>query len=220
MRDFGLAPDPTWTRDLLAGFLLAAIPLFCGGVALVFIGIHSISPTINWLGLAKLVPTSVVVPAIEEVFFRGFILGILLRTGQKYMSILLTSGLYSIAHFLKAPDQTSTIVTWTSGFDSIAHAFAQFADPVLLIASFATLFLIGLILADARMQTRSLWLSIGLHAGWIFANGTVGEFTNVQTIMLPWLGRNLLVGIVPLGIGCLTWLLMRGWIKRYDLRPT
>ncbi|MEY2541865.1 MAG: protease family protein [Verrucomicrobiota bacterium] len=220
MRDFELVPNPSWTRDLFAGFLLAGIPLFCGGAALVFIGVYSISPTVNWLGLAKLVPTSVAVPAIEEVFFRGFILGILLRTGQRYMPILLTSGFYSIAHFLKAPDQTSPIVTWTSGFNSMARVFAQFADPMLLAASFATLFLIGLILADARMQTRSLWLPIGLHAGWIFANGTVGQFTNVQTIMLPWLGRNLLVGIVPLGIGCLTWLLMRGWIKHYEPRKT
>lgn len=220
MHDFELAPNPHWKRDLFAGFLLAAIPLFCCGVALVFAGTYSISPTFNWLALAKLVPTSVVVPAIEETFFRGFILGILLRTRQRYMSILLTSALYSTAHFLKAPGQASIMVTWTSGFHSIASVFAQFADPMLLTASFATLFLIGWILADARLQTRSLWLPVGLHAGWILANGAIGQFTNVQTIMLPWLGRNLLVGIVPLGVGCLTWLLMRGWIRHYGRRKT
>jgi len=30
---------------------------------------------------------------------------------------------------------------------------------------------------------------------------------------LPWLGPNLLVGIVPLGVAGLTWLIMRNWLK-------
>jgi len=84
---------------------------------------------------------------------------------------------------------------------------------MLVTASFTTLFLIGWILADARMQTRSLWLPIGLHAGWIFASGAFSRMAELEVIMLPWLGRNLLVGIVPLGVGGLTWLIMRGWLK-------
>ena len=30
-------------------------------------------------------------------------------------------------------------------------------------------------LADARLQTRSLWLPIGLHAGWIFSRGAFNK---------------------------------------------
>jgi uncharacterized protein len=220
MQDFELSPNPKWKRDVFAGFILAAIPLLCCGVVLILIGIYSVMPTINWVALGKLIPTTAVVPLIEETFFRGFILGVFLRTGQRYMSILVTSALYSMAHFLKAPDQPATVVTWVSGFNSAAHSFAQLADPTLLMASFSTLFLIGLILADGRIQTRSLWLPIGLHAGWIFANGLVAQFLQIQKIVLPWLGRNLLVGIVPLGLGCLTWLLMRGWLKSYGTRKT
>ena len=63
-------------------------------------------------------------------------------------------------------------MTWTSGFQSIGDAFAGFGDPMMVLAAFATLFLIGCILADARVLTRSFWLPIGLHAGWIFASGT------------------------------------------------
>jgi membrane protease YdiL (CAAX protease family) len=136
------------------------------------------------------------------------------------MSILLTSALYSMAHFLKTPDQPATLVTWLSGFNSVAHSFAQLADPTLLMASFSTLFLIGLILANGRMRTQSLWLPIGLHAGWIFANGAVAQFLQLQKIVMPWLGRNLLVGIVPLGLGCLTWGLMTIWLKNYGSRKT
>jgi hypothetical protein len=63
------------------------------------------------------------------------------------------------------------------------------------------------------MRTRSLWLPIGLHAGWIFASGSFNRIAEAKIVMLPWLGRNLLVGIVPLGVGGLTWLIIRGWLK-------
>lgn len=213
MRDFDLVPNPRWQRDLVAGFLLAAVPLLCFGAVLILVGIYSPTPAIHWFAFAKVIPATIVVPAIEETFFRGLILGILLRSGRRDMSIFVTSALYSIVHFLKAPDQSSTIVTWTSGFNSIAHSFAQFGDPMLVAASFTTLFLIGWVLADARLQTRSLWLPIGLHAGWVFANGAFNRLADLQVLMLPWLGRNLLVGIIPLGVGALTWIMMRGWLK-------
>jgi hypothetical protein len=32
-------------------------------------------------------------------------------------------------------------------------------------------------------------------------------------LALPWLGKNLLVGIIPLGLAAVTWILMRFWLK-------
>jgi uncharacterized protein len=81
------------------------------------------------------------------------------------------------------------------------------------VPMFATLFLIGWILADARVRTRSLWLPIGLHAGWILASGAFNAVARRQVDIFPWLGKNLLVGIVPIGMGTLTWLLMILWLK-------
>jgi membrane protease YdiL (CAAX protease family) len=158
-----------------------------------------------------------VVPVIEETFFRGLVLGILLRSGRQYMSIFATSALFAIVHFLKAPEHTSSTVTWFSGFNSIAHAFAQFADPVLVAAAFTTLFALGWILGDARIRTRSLWLPIGLHSGWILAAGIFNKFSRRQMLALPWLGKNLLIGVVPLVVALITWALIRLWL-RYD-RP-
>ncbi|HWY51668.1 MAG TPA: CPBP family intramembrane glutamic endopeptidase [Chthoniobacterales bacterium] len=220
LNDLQLSRNAHGWRDMLAGFIFAAIPLLCCGAILLASPIFSLRGAINWSGFAKVIPASVAVPVIEETFFRGLVLGVLLKTGRRYMSILVTSALYSIVHFLKAPDRTSEHVTWTSGFNSIAHAFVQFADPLLVAAGFTTLFLIGWILADARLQTRSLWLPIGLHAGWIFTSGAFNKIALRQVIVLPWLGKNLLVGIVPLGVACLTWLIMRGWLKYVDARHT
>jgi len=162
------------------------------------------------------VAASIAVPVIEETFFRGLVLGVLLRTGRQYVSIFATSAIFSVIHFLKAPERTSTIVTWTSGLNSIAHSFARFGDPMSVAAMFTTLFLIGWILADGRLRTRSLWLPIGLHAGWIFAAGAFNRVAHRGILEFPWLGKNLLVGIVPLGIAGLTWVIMRSWLRYVD----
>ena len=220
LADLQIEPNPRWRRDLLFGFIFAAIPLLCCGAVLLATPIFSLRGTIDWAAVAKVAAAAAVVPLIEEVFFRGLVLGVFLKTGHRYMSIFVSSVLYSIVHFLKAPDRTSPDVTWTSSFNSIAHAFVQFTDPLLVAAGFTTLFLIGLILADARLQTRSLWLPIGLHAGWIFTAGVFNKIALRKLIVLPWLGKNLLVGIIPLAVALLTWLIMRSWLRYKNVPDT
>jgi membrane protease YdiL (CAAX protease family) len=213
MADLGLTNNPRWGRDLCAGVVLSAIPLLCCGALLIALHAYSFRHAIAWSRFGKLLAATIAVPFIEETFFRGIILGILLRTGRKYMAILIVSALFAAVHFLKAPEQTSTVVTWSSGFDSIAHALGRVGDPMMVASAFATLFVIGCILADARVLTRSLWLPIGLHAGWIFGSGAFSLLVRRQTLALPWLGKNLLVGIIPLGIATFTWIIMRTWRK-------
>lgn len=211
--DLGLQRNPRWLRDALAGFSLAALPLLCGGVVLLLLHWFALRHHVNGLGVAKVLGATLAVPLIEETFFRGLVLGLLIRAGARYLSIFLTSAFFAIVHFLKAPDSTSTVVTWHSGFDSIAHAFAPFRDAMFVVAAFTTLFLIGWILAEARVRTASLWLPIGLHAGWIFGSGVFNQVARYSTVALPWVGKSLLVGIVPLALGGVTWLLMLLWLK-------
>jgi membrane protease YdiL (CAAX protease family) len=211
--DLQIEKNPRWQRDLVAGLIFSGIPLLCCGAILLATPIFSLRGAIDWMAVAKVAAAAAVVPLIEEVFFRGLVLGILLKTGRQYLSMFVTSALYSIVHFLKAPEHTSPVVTWTSGFNSIVHAFVQFTDPLLVAAGFTTLFLIGWILTDARLKTRSLWLPIGLHAGWIFTAGGFNKIALRKMIALPWLGKNLLVGIIPLAVACLTWLIVRWWLK-------
>ncbi|PYL06537.1 MAG: hypothetical protein DME33_13475 [Verrucomicrobia bacterium] len=213
--DLGLAPNPRWDRDLFAGIFLSALPLLCCGALLIAFHVYSIRHVFVWSRFGKVLVASITVPFIEEAFFRGIVLGVLLRTRRKYMAIFAVSAIFAVVHFLKAPERISAIVTWTSGLNSIAHAFARFGDPMMLASAFATLFVIGCILAVARVLTYSLWLSIGLHAGWIFGSGTFSWLTHRQIVALPWLGKNLLIGIVPLGVTALTWIIMRTWLK-YD----
>jgi len=212
--DLGLKPNPHRWQDAAKGFLIALLPLaLCGG-ALIAAHVYSLRGSVAWGPMFRTVTASILVPFIEEAFFRSLVLGILLRSGYKLLSIFLTSALFSVVHFLKAPEGTSAVVTWCSGFRSIAHAFVQFSNPVLVLAGFTTLFLIGWILADSRVRTASLWLPIGLHAGWIFGNGVFNRVARREMIMLPWLGRNLLVGFIPLAVLGLTWIVVRMMMKR------
>ncbi|PYK47854.1 MAG: hypothetical protein DME51_12855 [Verrucomicrobia bacterium] len=212
MGDLGLAPNPRWGRDLCAGILLSLIPLLCCGALLVAFHVYSFRHVFGWSRFGKLLAASIAVPFIEEWFFRGFVLGVLFRTGRKYMPILVVSALFAAVHFLKAPEQTTDLVTWSSGFTSIAHSLGRLGDPMMVASAFVTLFVIGCILADARALTRSLWLSIGLHAGWIFGSGTFSLLARQKALALPWLGKNLLVGIIPLGVATFTWIAMRIWL--------
>lgn len=207
--DLGLTSNRWWRRDLSGGFLFAAVPLALVACALVALRIYQIKATPDWHGLPAVVASSAAVPVIEEWLFRGLVLGVLLRSWRPSAASGASAAFFSIVHFLKAPANTSTDPRWFSGFVSIAHAFDQFAEPMLVLGGFTTLFAIGWILADARLRTRSLWLPIGLHAGWIVASGAFGKFAQRQIIALPWLGKNLLVGIVPLVVAAFTWWLVR-----------
>jgi CAAX protease family protein len=213
LADLGLAPNPHWARDVGAGVLLSVIPLLFCGALLIALHVYSFRHVLIWPRFSKVVLAAVSVPFIEETFFRGIVLGLLLRTGRKLLSVVAVSALFAAVHFLKGSEREPAIVTWTTGFESIGDAFAGFGDPMMVLAAFATLFLIGCILADARMFTRSLWLPIGLHAGWIFASGAFSLLARRQMVALPWLGKNLLVGIIPLGLAAVTWILMRLWLK-------
>jgi len=218
LEDLGLAPNPKWGRDVVGGSIISIVPLLFCGVLLIAFHLYAIRHNISWPRFGKILLASMAVPFIEEAFFRGIVLGFLLRTGRKYIAMVAASVIFAVVHFLKAPERTSEVVTWTSGFTSIVHAFDGIGDPMMVGLALATLFLIGLILAEARVVTRSLWLPIGLHAGWIFASGAFTKLARQQVLMFPWIGKNMLVGVIPLGLAVVTWLLMRAWLK-YDRHP-
>ena len=211
LADLGIRPNRRPWRDFVAGFIAAMVPLIVCGLILITVRVYSLRHSVSVLPLVRTLMSAIFVPVIEEAFFRGLVLGVLLQTGRKYLAMFLTSALFSILHFLKAPEGTSPVVTWSSGFESILHSFAQFNQPMLVLAGFTTLFLIGWILADARLLTASLWLPIGLHAGWILGNGLFNRIARRELLLLPWLGRNLLVGLIPLAVLALTWIIVRFW---------
>jgi membrane protease YdiL (CAAX protease family) len=220
LRDLGLAPNRRWAHEIAIGFLIAAVPVLCCGVCLVALGNYAMRAQVAWTAVAAVALAAAIVSVIEETLFRGLFLGVLLRGNRPLIATLLSSGIFSIVHFLKAPEQTTTSAGWTSGFNSLGHSFDQFTDPMLVLAGFTTLFLVGVILAQARLCTRSLWLPIGLHAGWILASGAFNKVAHREIVALPWLGKSLLIGIVPLGVYLVSWVLLVAWLKYAGARES
>ncbi|MEP6821551.1 MAG: CPBP family intramembrane glutamic endopeptidase [Chthoniobacterales bacterium] len=219
-RELGLTLNPKRFRDAGMGFLIATVPLLCFGALLLMLNVYTLRPSISAMKLFERTVSALVVPFLEEPIFRGLILGVLLRSSPVWAAMFGTSAIFSILHFLKAPEHTSTVVTWSSGFVSIGNSFTQFQQPMLVLAGFTTLFLLGWILADARIRTHSLWLPIGLHAGWIFASALFNRVARQQFEALPWLGRNLLIGIAPLAVGLVSWALLRVWLRHVESDKT
>jgi len=215
-RGLGLAPNPHRSRDIGAGVMIAAIPLLCFGALLLVLHVWSLRDAVSISGIMSRMLSAAVVPLIEEPLFRGLILGILLRAGGPRLATFVSSAIFSLLHFLKAPAHTSADVTWTSGFVSLANSFSQFQEPLLVIAGFTTLFLLGWILADARLTTRSLWLPIGLHAGWIFSSALFNKIARREVEWLPWIGRNLLIGLAPLCVALISWAILWAWLKHVE----
>lgn len=211
--DLGLARNRHWLRDLGIGFLISALPVICCEIILVQRGIYSMRAVVAWTSVGQVVLTALVVPLLEEALFRGLFLGILLRGLRAGLAVVLSAAIFSIVHFLKAPDQTTTSVQWNSGFVSLAHSFDQFGEPMLVLAGFTTLFVIGLVLAHARLGTASLWLPIGLHSGWILASSAFTKIARRELVALPWIGKSLLIGLVPLAACLLSWLLLTLWLR-------
>ena len=212
-RDLELERNPRWLRDVAIGFVLSGLPVVLCEIFLVQRGLYSMRDNFSAMALGPVLLSAVVVPFIEEALFRGLFLGVLLRAMRPWAANSLSAAIFSIVHFLKAPDETTTTVRWFSGFVSLAHSTDQFSQPMLLLAGFTTLFVIGVALAHARLRTGSLWLPIGLHAGWIFFSEAFSKIARREVVALPWLGKNLLIGLVPLAVCLLSWVLLRVWLR-------
>lgn len=155
---------------------------------------------------------------VEEWLFRGAILGLLARSMNRLVALFATSALFSILHFLKPAQVTaSQTVDWLSGFALIPGSFSDFRQPWLVLGGFTTLFCVGWILGWARLKTRSLWMPIGLHAGWVFGlklfSGTTDRILKAK-YTLPWFGETLYVGLGSVVAVMITGLLVWAYLRK------
>ena len=176
---------------------------------------------IDWVkALKKALPTALVVAIIEEVLFRGVLLGIFLRAMKPAPAIATLSFLFAFVHFLEPPAGASVPdpEAANAGFILLGQIFSRFADPLALLGRFMVLASVGVVLAIARWRTGSLWLPIGLHAGWVFAY-VVFKSATWPVADLPemarWLvGMSLLEGLLPL-----TMMVITGVVVAFLTRP-
>lgn len=181
---------------------------------------------INWVkALKDAVPGALIVSFIEEILFRGVLLGIFLRAMRPAPAIALLSFLFAFVHFLEpadgavVPDPEAA----NAGFILLGQIFNRFADPLSMLSRFSIIAMVGVVLAYARYRTASLWLPIGLHIGWVFGVKMFKAAT-WQVVGLPegvqWLiGRSLLEGLLPLSVVGVTGMLVHAMTRTREPVP-
>jgi len=169
----GWLPPPNGARVPLAtGLLLGSAMLFVVVLALMAFGVRYLKPsdilvqTVLAAALSGLA-SGLVVGLLEEFFFRGPLQGGMRRTLGFWSSVLLIAPFYSVVHFIRPTplagdtlDIGSSLLMLWGGLQQLA-GFASIAD------SFFTLVLAGILLSMIRERTGSLFLAIGVHAGWV-----------------------------------------------------
>lgn len=224
-----LRRNPKGLVQAATGFVLAAGLLLACGWLMVQSGMFMWrdSPTstggvpnplvmdIDWgKAFRKALPSALVVATIEELLFRGVLLGIFLRAMRPAAAIVSLSVLFAFVHFLEpplgatVPDPEAA----NAGFVLLGQIFSRFAEPLSLVGRFTVLVSVGVVLGLARWRTASLWLPIGLHAGWVFSyvvfKAATWPVAGLPTVARWLVGMSLMEGLLPLSMMLLTGLVV------------
>jgi uncharacterized protein len=140
--------------DTLIGLVFGAATLLIGLLAAWIVEVarpNAAVPSYSAFGLSVSMATALAAAAGEEVIFRGYVLHELLSKFTARMAIFVSSILFALGHV-----------------DAL-RADAMDGGAVGVV----NLVLAGVLMALAVLKTGTLWLAIGLHAGWNFTLGPI-----------------------------------------------
>ncbi|MCO6429483.1 MAG: CPBP family intramembrane metalloprotease [Deltaproteobacteria bacterium] len=131
--------------------------------------------------LLKTIPAALLIAAIEESFFRV----ILFERIQKAMPVVaaaaIVSVIYAVVHFL-APVKgfSPETLNAAAGIEYMSLILQRMFLPEVYPAMLG-LFFVGMVLSYAVYKTGSIYLALGLHAGWVIAV----KMASFLTVMVP-----------------------------------
>ncbi len=156
-----------WAQGFFVSFFVLLLLIFTEYKLGVLLFSETFSFSVSLFALSAL--TGILVGAVEEFFFRGLLYLNLSRRWDVWPSVILTSLVYSAVHFLKSgrPLIDAPPTMWDS-FRVLGASFQAFWVWQETWPAFIGLFLFGIVLNFAFLRTRSLFMSMGLHAGAVF----------------------------------------------------
>jgi uncharacterized protein len=137
-------------KDAITGTVLAITLLTITSIILVLankLTLRAGNASIETLGSGLVI--MFIVALAEETVFRGYILGNLLLSLNKWLALVVSSILFSVTHA---------------------------SNPGISAVATANVFLAGLLLGLNYLYTRNLWFSICFHLTWNFVQGPVMGF--------------------------------------------
>jgi len=148
--NLGLRRRAGWLWDVAIGLALGPVVFLAILLVLLGAGWVSVGPgTIDARGLMMAFATFVLVAVSEELFSRGWVLQVLERGRGTRVAVIGSAAVFALLHGL---------------------------NPSFSLTALLGLFLAGLLLAQAYVVTRQLWLPMALHLSWNFSEGPLLGF--------------------------------------------
>jgi membrane protease YdiL (CAAX protease family) len=165
-------PRRAFLAQFAAGLGIGVATMLPMSIAMHALGIHELRPEFDAALLAGAVLegalVGLVVAVVEETFFRGLMYRAIERESGFAAAAGFTALVYASIHFFARVKIPAAEVAWDSGFRLLGGALANFSHPLVIIDSFVTLTLVGLLLAMVRRRTGAVAACIGLHMGWVW----------------------------------------------------
>lgn len=211
--------------QFLGGLFLGALTLGLHVYALIELDIRgfiwSKLATLDFDFLAvKSLITGLSVGLLEEILFRGALLGFLMRSSGIAWAVAISAFYYAALHFIGTLWTTDlSLVNWTTGFLIALDGFSHLKTAPL--DSFLGLFTAGVFLGSIRaFYPSALGFCVGVHAGWVF----IIQSSNNTTYPISGSPLNFLVGPHDGYVGFLStswlWLIIAAfWIFKSFRRP-
>ena len=220
-----LCHNPTAKLHLATGFLLTGGLLTLAVWLLLTLGWFSLDHPVEWAQAMRAALVSAAVLAlVKEWLFRGMMLGIFLRSMRPAPAIVAVSLLYALIHLL-LPNDTVHIANpdkADAGFRLLGLMCMQIMNLREFVFSLLSLTAVGLILGYARYRTASLWLPVGLHAGWVFSHQSLQQITMFDPDNPPLsgllIGTDGISGLLPLFLLITTGLLVHVFARISNLK--
>jgi len=164
LRNMGVR-GPAGLQDLASGSA-ASLMVFTIVLALSWAsgGRHLAQGQVDWaLALLEALLAGFGVAILEETVWRGYLRGVL--------GAALSSFLYAAVHYFRPLDGSPAAPGPYDPFMAVRRLpemFQSFTEPRHLTLGMLSLFIFGMVLCRLRERTGTLWLSIGVHAGFVF----------------------------------------------------
>ena len=133
-------------RELAAG-LVVGVCAFAASIAVLGCSASTAFPARPFVPVVLALLMAIASGTIEEIVFRGIVFRLIEEWGGTWIALAISSLLFGLGHLVNP------------------HATA--------LGAIAIVFEGGILLAGAYVLTRRLWLPIGIHAGWNFAEAGI-----------------------------------------------
>lgn len=150
LKDMGFVCNRKGARDFIIGLIFGAATISAVSLALIFTGNISLTGSLLNPKFTAAILIDIVLYTLvgfgEETLFRGYCMGTINQYNKKWVGIVVSSVLFSLAHA---------------------------ANPNVKPLFFINVVLVGLLFAYMYFKSSSLWLPIGFHIMWDYFEGDI-----------------------------------------------